>query len=106
MGRIVKVIPSQEDLEIRSCLVKTKNSQGVYPANKLRYLEGYAEDIPLPKNEVPSNQPDVLVRNQLPQDAKTKARQRLGKLNLYFLGLFLSTRSKENWQNHWDGTLG
>ena len=93
----MKVLPSQEDLEIRSCLVKTKNSQGVYPTNKLRYLEGYAgEVIPLPDNEVPLNQTDVLGRKKLPRDAKAKATERLGKLNLHLVGMFLSTTAKEN----------
>ena len=103
LGRIVEVLPSHEDLEIRSCVIKTKNSQGVYPTNELRYLEGYAgEVIPLTDNEVPLNQPDVLERKKLPRDAKAKATQRLEKLNLHLVGMFLSTTAKENWHHHYD----
>ena len=107
LGRIVKVLPSQEDLEIRSCLVKTKNSQGVYPTNNLRYLEGYAgEEITLPKNDAPANQPDVLERTKLPRDAKNKATDRLKKLNLHLVGMFLSTTGKEKSQHYLDSTPG
>ena len=107
LGRIVEVLPSQEDSEIRSCIIKTKNSQGVYPTNKLRYLEGYAgEGIPLSDNEVPLNQPDVLERRKLPRDAKAKAKQRLEKQNLHLVGMFLSTTAKENWHHHWNSTPG
>ena len=103
LDRIVEVLPSQEDSEIRSCIIKTKNSQGVYPTNKLRYLEGYAgEGIPLSDNEVPLNQPDVLERRKLPRDAKAKAKQRLEKQNLHLVGMFLSTTAKENWHHHYD----
>ena len=93
----MKVLPSQKDSEIRSCLIKIKNSQGVYPTNKLRYLEGYTgEEIPLPENEVSTNTPDVLVRNKLQRDAKTKAKDRLKELNLHLLGMFLSMTDIEN----------
>ena len=71
LGRIVEVLPSHKDLEVRSCIVKTKNTQGVYPTSRLRYLEGYAgEPIPLTDKEVPSNQSDVLERKKLPRVAK------------------------------------
>ena len=107
LGRIVEVLPSHEDLEVRSCIVKTKNSQGVYPTSRLRYLEGYAgEPIPLTDKEVPSNQSDVLERKKLPRDAKAKATERLEKLNLHLVGMFLSTTAKENWHHHWDSTPG
>ena len=107
LGRIVKVLPSQEDSEIRSCLVKTKNSQGVYPTNNLRYLEGYAgEEIPLPVNDAPANQPDVLERMKLPRDAKSKATDRLKKLNLHLVGMFLSTTGKKKLQHYLDDTPG
>ena len=106
LGRIVKVLPSLEDSEVRSCLVKTKNTQGVYPTNRLRYLEGYAgEPIPLTDKEVPSNQSDVLERKKLPRDAKAKATQRLEKLNLHLVVMFLSTTAKENW-HHWNSSPG
>ena len=105
LGRIIRVLPSQEDMEIRSCLVKTKNSQGVYPTNKLRYLEGYAgEEIPLPENEVPAEKPDVLERTKLPRDAKAKAKEKLEKLNLHLVGMFLSTTAGRNWHQQWDST--
>ena len=55
LGKIINLIHSDEDSEIRSCLVRTKNFEGIYPTCKLRYLEGYTgEDIPLsPINDVP-----------------------------------------------------
>ena len=97
----MEVLPSHEDLEVRSCIVKTKNTQGVYPTSRLRYLEGYAgEPIPLTDKEVPSNQSDVLERKKLPRDAKTKASKRLKELNLHLVGMFLSTTGKENWVLH------
>ena len=103
LGRIIDVLPSEEDSEIRSCLVKTKHSQGVYPTSKLRYLEGYSgEEIPLSNNDVVANQPDALARDKLPRDAKEQAKQKLKKLNLHLVGMFLSMTGRKGLQNQWD----
>ena len=70
-------------------------------------MEGYVgEAITLPKNDAPANQLDVLERTKLPRDAKNKATDRLKKLNLHLVGMFLSTTGKEKSQHYLDSTPG
>ena len=50
IGKILKLLESEYDGEIRKVILKTKNSEGVYPVTNLRYLENHpSNDIQVVK---------------------------------------------------------
>ena len=50
INKILKLIESEDDGEIRKVILKTKNSEGVYPVTNLRYLENHpSNDIQVVK---------------------------------------------------------
>ena len=105
LGKIINLIHSDEDSEIRSCLVRTKNSEGIYPTCHLRYLEGYSGgDIPPSPTDVPNQ--EVTARKRLPRDAKEIATNKLKDLNLHLMGIFLSGPGKESIMGQWDTSSG
>ena len=105
LGKIINLIHSDEDSEIRSCLVRTKNSEGIYPTCHLRYLEGYSGgDIPPSPTDVPNQ--EVSARKRLPRDAKEIATNKLKDLNLHLMGIFLSGPGKESIMGQWDTSSG
>ena len=56
LGKIIDLSHSDDHSEIRSCLIRIKNFESIYPTCNLRYLEGYTgEVIPLSpiNNDVP-----------------------------------------------------
>ena len=76
VGRILKLIESEDDGEVRKVLLKTKSSEGIYPVTNLRFLENH----PPNDNQVETPPAKVEVEGRPKRQAAQAARTKIASM--------------------------
>ena len=72
VGKILKLIESEDDGEIRKVILKTKTSEGVYPVTNLRYLENHPTNDTQVVKPPAKDEVEGRPKRQAAQAARTK----------------------------------
>ena len=74
LGKIIDLIHLDDHSEIRSCWIRTKNFESIYPTYNLRYLERYTGEV----------SPLSPISNNVPIQAVTAGKRLVGHHQVFF----------------------